>query len=328
MADNTTEETLVLARADVAELLTWEDVLEAVESTFVAIARGDARPFPTVREPIATGMIGIRGGNWPARALGTKVSGFIPANREVGLDSHQAVVVLLDEHTGRPRALVDGNEVTWLRTALAGAAGTRALARADARTVVVVGNGLQAEAQIRSHSWLLAERRPRFLVHAPRDDDGQKAAAFCARLREHGVTVEPAPHLEDALGDADVVITATPATRPFVPAGAIRPGTHVTAMGADAPGKRELDDELVAFARFVADDRTQSRLFGEGQGLSEEAAAAVVTLGEVLAGAGGDRRPDQITIFDSTGLGLHDVATAALAVERALERGVGTSVRF
>jgi alanine dehydrogenase len=258
-----------------------------------------------------------------------KVSGFVPANREVGLESHQAVVVLLDEASGRPKAVVDGNEVTWLRTAMAGAAGTRALARADARSVLVVGNGLQAEAQVRSHAWLLKERRPRFLVHAPRDDEhGRKSAEFRARLHEHGIVVEPAEALAEALAEADVVVTATPAVEPLLHAGAVRPGTHITAMGADAPGKRELSDELVAASRLVADDPTQSRLFGEGQGLRGDAAERVTTLGEILAGDGFDRGADEITVFDSTGLGLHDVVTAAVAVERARERGVGTHLRF
>lgn len=270
-------------------------------------------------------MVGVRGGAWPERGLlGVKVSGFFLANRREGLDSHQAVVVLQDPGSGRAHSLVDGNRVTWLRTAAAGVAGTRALARPEAHRVLVVGNGLQAEAQIRSHAWGLAARDPQFQVHAPRDDAaGTKAREFAARLDGRGIHVSPALELERALADADIVITATPSTDPVVPDAWVRPGTHITAMGADAPGKRELGDGIAARGRLVADDRIQSVRFGEGQALGE--AAELPTLGEVLAGAvPGRTQPAELTIFDSTGLGLHDIATADAAVHRARARGAGT----
>jgi len=318
-------ETLVLSRADVEALIGWDDALTAVEESLVALATGRARPFPTLREPVEGGMVGVRGAAWPERGLlGFKVSGFFLANRAEGLDSHQAVVVLQDPGNGRPQALVDGNHVTWLRTAIAGAAGTRALARDDARRILVVGNGLQAEAQIRSHAWGISGREPRFRVHAPRDDTaGTKAHEFAARLGEFGIRVTPAPDLERALAEADIVVTATPSTDPLVPDGWVHPGTHITAMGADAPGKRELGDGLAARSRLVADDQAQSVRFGEGQALGE--AAKPPTLGEVLAGmVPGRTHPTELTIFDSTGLGLHDIATAHAAVRNALRLGVGT----
>jgi alanine dehydrogenase len=325
--DPSPQETLVLSRADVESLIGWEDALTAVEESLVALARGEARPFPTLREPVAGGMVGVRGGAWPARGLlGVKVSGFFLGNRRAGLDSHQAIVVLQDPDSGRAHALVDGNHVTWLRTAAAGVAGTRALARPDAHRLLVVGNGLQAEAQVRSHAWGLAARNPQFQVHAPRDDAaGTKAREFAGRLEERGISVSPAPDLERALAGVDIVISATPSTEPVLPDRWIRPGTHITAMGADAPGKRELGDGLAARGRFVADDRIQSVRFGEGQALAEGAEGSLPTLGDVLAGTlPGRRQPAEVTIFDSTGLGLHDIVTADAAVQRARERNAGT----
>jgi ornithine cyclodeaminase/alanine dehydrogenase-like protein (mu-crystallin family) len=322
-------ETLVLSRSDVESLIDWDDVLNAVEESLIALAGADARSFPTLRERVPDGMVGVRGASWPARGLvGVKVSGFFTANRRNGLDSHQAIVVLQDPASGETRALVDGNHVTWMRTAIAGLAGTRALASADARRVLVVGNGLQAEAQVRSHAWGLGARGPEFAVHAPRDDGaGTKASAFATRLAERGILVSPAPDLERALATADIVVTATPSTEPILPAGWVHPGSHITAMGADASGKRELDDALVASSRFVADDREQSVRFGEGQALGGAASGGVPTLGDVLAGATAAREdPADITVFDSTGLGLHDVVTAEVAVRRALERGVGSRI--
>ena len=116
-----------------------------------------------------------------------------------------------------------------------------------------------AEAQLRSHAWGLAERRPTFAVHAPRDGaDGAKACAFIMRAAGHGIHVEAAPDLQEALARADVVITATPAVVPIVTDAWVAPGTHLNAMGADAPGKQELDNDLVGRCRLFADDRDQS----------------------------------------------------------------------
>jgi alanine dehydrogenase len=315
---------IVVSRAEQERLLAFADVLPIVNECYVALAHGEARLFQTLREPLQGGMLGVRGGEWPARGLlGAKVSGFFLTNRALGLDSHQAVVVLLDPETGSPRGLIDGNHVTWIRTAIAGAAGTLALARSDARRVLVVGNGLQAEAQVRSHAWALAERAPEFFVHAPRDD-GEKAREFSRRLERHGVAVRPAPDLREALARADVVVTATPSTEPIVRGADVRPGTHISAMGADAPGKRELDGELLEAALVVPDDRNQCSRFGETQWLDAARIELAPTVGEVLAGTARGRTGNEITVFDSTGLGLHDVAVAAEALARAVAAGDGS----
>jgi alanine dehydrogenase len=319
----------LVSRAEQERLLDWAAVLPIVNESYVALARGEARLLPTLREPLTGGMLGFRGADWPARGLlGIKLSAFFLSNRELGLDSHQAVIVLLDPGTGAVRGIVDGNHVTWIRTALAGAAGTLALARSDARCVLIVGNGLQAEAQVRSHAWALADRSPEFTVHTPRDDaGGVKSAQFCRRLEARGIRVAPAVDLERALAAADVVVTATPSTEPVLRGGQVRRGTHVNAIGADAPGKRELDDVLLGRCLFVTDDREQCRRFGEGQRLDAERLERTPTIGEVLAGtAPGRTGDDAITVFDSTGLGLHDVATAAEACARAAASGAGTTL--
>ena len=221
---------------------------------------------------------------------------------------------------------MDGNHVTWLRTAMAGLAATCALARPDARRVLIVGNGQQAEAQARAHAWGLAEREPELLVHAPRDDAaGSKAARFAERLRAVGVDTTPVPDLESAIRGIDIVITSTPSADAVLNGEWVTPGTHVNAIGADAPGKRELDDVLLDRCVLVADDRTQCHLYGEGKNLAAERLAAVATLGDVLAGTTpGCTCADEITVFDSTGIGLHDAAVAAEAARLA---GLGRSRR-
>jgi ornithine cyclodeaminase/alanine dehydrogenase-like protein (mu-crystallin family) len=318
---------LVLDRATVESLLGLDDVVALVREAFVALSRDEARIFPMVREPLDEAVFGVRSAYWPDRQLlGLKSSGYFPANEALDRPNHQASILLVSPTTGRPRALVDGNHVTWIRTAAVGALATHVLARPDARTIAIVGNGHQAEAQAVSHAQLLADRDPRFLVVAPRDDGARtKAKRFAAHLRSQGIEAHDTPSMADALSAADVVVTATLSRTPLVSVNDVRPGAHVTAIGSDTPGKRELDPELVRSARLVVDDREQSSRLGETQDVALDGGPP--TLGEVLDGrAPGRQSAGEVTVFDSTGIGLHDLVTAEFAYARAVERDAGTWV--
>jgi alanine dehydrogenase len=312
---------LVLGEHDCRSLLEFEQVVEAVNGAYVALAREDARLFPLVREPLDGAMFGIRSAHWASRELlGVKISGYFPANVGTGRDNHQATVALVSPSTGLPRALVAGNYVTWVRTAAAGAIGTRALASANARQILIIGNGVQAAAQAFGHATLLADRDPEIYVHAPRDEDDVKAGGLVARLQAEGIRASTRSSLADALSEADVVVTATLAREPLFSHGAVRAGMHVTAIGSDAPGKRELDPELVRASRLVVEDREQSTRFGEAQGLDVDS----TLIGELLRGDAAAGPDAAVTIFDSTGLGLLDLVTAELAYSLAIQRGLGT----
>jgi ornithine cyclodeaminase len=316
----------VLGEAAVESLLGLDEVIGLVRDAFVALARGEARVFPMVREQLEGSLFGLRSAYWPtSQLLGLKASGYFPANQQFQRPNHQATIMLISPTTGRLRALVDGNQVTRIRTAAAGALGTQILARPEARTVVIVGNGHQAEAQALSHAHVLADRDPLFLLVAPRDDpDRTKAKHFADTLRDHGIAFPETPTLQDALAAAEIVVTATSARAPLVNLDDVRPGVHITAIGSDTPGKREIDPALVRNAQLVVDDREQSRRYGETQGMTLTP-GPTVTLGEVIDGrAAGRNTADEITVFDSTGIGLHDVVTAELAYARALERNLGT----
>jgi alanine dehydrogenase len=315
---------LVLGHAAVDSLLTFDDVLEVVRDAFVALSAGEAQLFPMVRESLDDAFFGLRSAYWPSqKLLGLKTSGYFPANKTRGEPSHQASIVLVSPESGKPRAFLDGNQITQIRTAAAGVLGTSLLARTDARRILVIGNGHQAEAQIISHHKHLAERQPTFSVVAPRDDDAaSKGRAFARRLAEKDVPVTVHRSLREAVSQAEIVITATPAREPLLQLEFVSPGTHITAMGSDTPGKRELDKRLVKAARVVVDDRAQSERYGECQDLDEPVDVAV--LGDLIAGRTMGRQNDEeITVFDSTGIGLHDVVTAELAFRQALAVGAG-----
>jgi ornithine cyclodeaminase len=325
-------EVLVLGSAELRGLLTLDVVVPAIEAAYVANARGEATIFPVVREALPEGMgvFGIKSGHWPARdALGLKAAGYWPGNRGIGLDNHQATVLLIDPATGTARALMDGNWITYIRTAAAGAIGAIHLARPDSRRAVIVGTGVQGDAQARALAWWRPDLD--LTVFEPLDEpDGRRASAFCERLARDGIACRPVAALEYAVAAADIVVTATPSNEPLVRRAWLRPGTHVNAMGADTRGKQEHEVETLRDARVVVDDWRQARQLGECQhavaaGLFADVEPA--SIGAIIAGEIVGRETDaQITLFDATGIALQDLAAADLAYRLAHERGLGTII--
>jgi ornithine cyclodeaminase len=325
---------LVLSGSTIRSILSLDDVVPTVERAYVASARGEASLYPVVREALSNGagVFGVKSGFWPARdALGLKVAGYWPANRPRGFDNHQALVVLLDPATGVARAILDGNVITFIRTAAAGAIGLHRLARPDAGSAVIVGAGVQGEAQARAIAWW----RPAVAISVvePLDDPTlTMARGFCRRLAGEGVSCTPGRSIEDAVRAADIVVTVTPARAPLVMRAWLRPGCHVNAMGADTKGKQEHEVATLQAARVVVDDWRQASELGECQ----HAVAAGVfegrqpdSIGDVIAGRAPGRASDEeLTLFDATGLALQDLAVADLAFRIATDRGLGMRVEL
>jgi ectoine utilization protein EutC len=260
----------------------------------------------------------------PSFAL--KISPGFFDNPKLGLPSVSGMMMLLSASTGRLEALhLDNGYLTDVRTGAAGAVAARHLARADARVAGVIGAGVQARLQMAA----LAKVRPieRILVWAR---DGAKADA-CAddlarRLDLDAIAVSSAERL---VLEADVVVTATSAREPLVVADWLHPGLHVTAIGADAPGKNELHPAVLERADLVVcDSRAQCARLGElHHALEHGVEPATVELGEITGGARpGRTQPDQITVCDLTGTGVQDTAIALLAYRKAVARGFGTTI--
>lgn len=313
---------LLLDQAAVARLLQPDTVLQAVREAFALHAAGTehgGRVFPVIRESLTGGGIfGIKAGDVPAQGLlGFKAAGFWPANRARGGEPHQATIVLVDPATGRPIALIDGNAITTARTAAAGALGLSLLARPDSTALCVFGTGVQAAAQLDFALRTLPALRQVRYVSARRAPD----AAFEARFADR-CTITNAADANAAVAASDIVITATPGAGPLFDAAAVRPGAHINAVGADTRGKRELPDGLLARARLVADDRTQATQIGEAQWAP---GTRCDELGGLLCGhVHWQRSPDDITVFDMTGLALQDLTVARRLHTLALAQGLGT----
>jgi alanine dehydrogenase len=320
-------ETVVLTRSDVAELLSLRECIEALEEAFRAQAAGRA---------LAPGVLGLHlpEGGFHVKAAGlrrgrlyvaAKLNANIPSNPERrALPTIQGVIALFDGEDGRPLALLDSMEVTALRTGGATAVAARYLARPGAAVLAICGCGTQAAYQVRA----LAVVRPIREVRAY-DAEAARAEGLCRSLSaEPGLSASVALELPAALRGAELIVTCTPSRRPLIAADEVAPGSFVAGVGADNPEKQELDPRLLARGRVVVDSLEQAAAIGElhhalqaGAVRREDVAAE---LWEVASGRKPGRVSDEeITVFDSTGVAIEDVAAAALVYERALTSGLG-----
>ncbi|MGL5009135.1 MAG: iminosuccinate reductase BhcD [Paracoccaceae bacterium] len=313
----------IVSEAVCQQVLSRTDAFTAVEAVFAAMAQGHARNFPVVREALSQGgpLYGFKSGHDAAGGvLGLKSGGYWPGNAAKGLTNHQSVVALFDPETGRLQAIVGGNYLTALRTAAASAVSIRHLARPDARVLGMIGAGHQSTFQLRA----AAEQR-RFEKVLGWNKNPEKLSKLAAAAAEIGLPFEGVDR-EALCAEADVIITITSAFAPLLQAGWIRPGTHLACMGTDTRGKQEVDAALLARATVFTDEVAQSVTIGEAQhavaqGLLAE--AAITPLGRVITGDHpGRRTADEITLFDGTGVGLQDLATASTVLKRAQEAGL------
>jgi alanine dehydrogenase len=316
---------LVVPEALIADLVSPQDAFEAVAATFAAMARGEAYNFPVVREALGEGrQYGFKSGlDRAGGMLGVKAGGYFPGNMARGITNHQSTVYLFDPESGRPTAMVGGNLLTALRTAAASALSIDRLARTEARVLGIVGAGHQAGYQLRAaarvRDW------DRVIAWNLHPEMLPKLAAVAADL---GLPFE-AVGLERMM-EADAIITITSSPAASLMAAHVGAGTHLACMGTDTKGKQEVEVALVAKARLYTDEVAQSVSIGEAQhavAAGLVAAETITPLGAVLTGADAGRRSEaEITLFDGTGVGLQDLAVAAVAVQRARERGLGMEV--
>ena len=321
----------LLTRAQVAGLLTFPDYVEGVARAFRLHADGHSLAPQLMHVDANGGEFHVKGGGLllDRRYFALKANGsFFDNPSRRGLPAIQGAILLFDGESGTPLALLDSGEITIQRTGAATAVAARHLARPDSTVATICGCGKQGRIQLTAVRHVLPIARA-----FAWDIDAEAARRFAAEWSgTSGLLVEAVEDLEPAVRQSDVVVTCTPSRSPFVRRPWIRPGTFVAAVGADSPGKQELDaDVLAPPAVVVVDLLDQAALVGE---LQHAIAAGCLAragvhaeIGEVVAGRKpGRRTADETIVFDATGTALQDVVAAALAYERALERGVGADV--
>lgn len=309
---------LIVSEETCQKVVGHENAFVAIEGVFAAMARGDAYNFPVVREAIghADALYGFKSGfDRAGGVLGLKAGGYWPSNEKRGLTNHQSTVFLFNPDTGQPTAMVGGNYLTAMRTAAASAVSIRHLAREDAKVLGMVGAGFQSAFQMRAATQQRKfERVVGWNLHPEMLSRLEETAA------ELGLPFE-AVTLDRLGAEADVIITITSSFEPILKRVQIKPGTHLACMGTDTKGKQEVEAELVAAATLFTDEVAQAVTIGEcqhavGRGLVDE--AQITPIGAVINKKHqGRRTAEEITLFDGTGVGLQDLAVAALAASAA-----------
>jgi ornithine cyclodeaminase len=309
----------IISEPTVRKIVTRQLAFDAVRKAFESVAIDRSQVFDVV---IGTGLnngeafaikSGLDGEN---ELVGFKCGTYWAGNFEKNLPAHGSTILLLDPETGFPQALVSASYLNGYRTAAANAVAVSSLARSDAAVMGVIGAGHQAEQEIRA----VAEVRSLSLIKIFTRSE-TRASWITDRLKDVEIELQ-LTSAEDAVRGSDIVVTVTPSKSPLVQDEWIEEGTHISAMGADDVGKYELDTAVVKRARLFADYPRQSIVIGEFQhayndGLIDSA-DDICALGLVTLGNSPGRNSDtEITVFDSSGIAIQDLAAASAIFEAA-----------
>ena len=321
---------LLISKKDVEGLLSMKEVMDAVEGAFrykalgrvqmppkiyVAFPKGDFRTMPCYIPDLGFG--------------GVKVVNVHPENpRKYNLPTVMATIILIEPETGRPLAIMDGTWITDMRTGAAGGVAAKYLARRDSKVIGMVGAGTQARTQLLALTEVFDIGEVRVY---------SRSLESCERFKKDvaylDLNISIKGKVEEAVRGCDILVTTTPVTQPIVEDEWVDEGMHINAIGADAPLKEELDPRILKRAKIVVDDIEQACHSGEinvplSKGIISRA-DIYAELGEIIAGKKVGRVTDsEITIFDSTGLAIQDIATAAVVYKRAREQGLGSEVEL
>lgn len=337
---------LVLPASGVRAVLTYSRCADAMRAALIARARGEVfQPLRSILRPEgAAGLMALMPTYQPGKeaGFGLKAICVMPGNPAAGLDSHQGIVLLSSQETGQPLAVLNASAVTEIRTAATSAVATQALARPDADVLAIIGTGVQA----RSHLKAIAAIRPLAEIRIAGSSPGRSAALTAQApdlLAELGTdlagttpAIAACDSAREAVAGAGIVVTATSSAVPVLRREWLAPGAHINAVGACLPQARELDTATVTDAAFFCDSR-ESVLAesGDYRLAAEEGAigpghirAEVGDLLARLAPEHGRRDDEEITVFESLGLAVEDLAAAAVAYRAARESGEGFRIDF
>ena len=326
----------LLSKKDVQRSLPMKECIELMKAAFAQLSSGQAHvPLRSQLPVTAHEGVTIFMPAYLAQSgdLGAKIVSVFPRNLKANLPTIHAVVFVIDSRTGIPVALMDGTYLTALRTGAASGAATDLLARKDARVLVLFGAGTQARTQLEA----VCTVRPITQVLVC-DVDPKRAKDFVEEMKSRGA---PIPNdirwitsAEEGVKEADILCTATTSSKPVFDGKALRPGTHINAVGAYTPLMQEVDSETILRAKVVIDSR-QASLAEAGdliiplqQGVINEKHIHA-EIGEIVAGLRPGRESmDEITYFKTVGVAVQDVAAARRVLDKATELGLGTEVEL
>ena len=297
---------IVLTEQHTSSLITHQLAYDAVKDALLSVCENTAKLFPVVNATDYQGsaLFSLKSAS-TAGLLGWKVGTYWPNNITKGKACHGSTVFLLSPETGEIQAVIATSKVNAFRTAAANAVAVDHLARHNASTLTVFGTGHQAEYEIEA---VCAVRNIQRVLVVGR----KNAQAFVKKIKSKGINAS-VTNAKSGCEQADILVTVTTADSALFHPSWIKPGTHISAMGADCKGKKELPESLYAHASLFCDYCPQSVAIGEFQHSDKQ---HITELGQVIKGTESGRNdPQQITIFDSSGLALQDLFVAQRLVE-------------
>jgi len=320
--------TLILTRSEIAGLMSFSDYIEAVEQAFTLLASNQILGPGILDIPGKDGMFHVKGAGLPVNDdiyIAVKLNGNFPENKKrFGLPTIQGAILLCDGIRGYPLAFMDSTEITIQRTGAATAIAAKHLARPSSKVAMVCGCGKQGRIQLTALKHVLP------LTGAfAFDQDVAAAQEFSSQMtKEIGIPVHAVTDVKQAAQQSDVIVTCTTSRRHFLAKEHVRNGTFVAAVGADSHAKQEIDPALMAASKVVTDILDQCAQIGDLhhaiQANVMAPANVYAQLHEIVSGSKpGRSSEEEIVIFDSTGTAIQDVASAAVAYQRATERGIG-----
>lgn len=314
---------IYISGEQVKELLDMQTCIRLMSETLSALSRGEAiQVLRTAMKLEGRNVLGVMPSALLSQNIaGTKIITVLPENLYKGLPSHQGVVVVFEAETGSLKAVVEGNEITAIRTAAVSAVATDVLARQDAKSLAVLGTGVQA----RMHLEAIRLVRNIEQVYVW-DRNMDSALKYSVEMSEKfGIAITACPTSEEAVKDADIICTVTAAKEPILFGKHVKKGAHINAVGACTPDCRELDTELVKISRFYT-DRIESAIHEAGDFLLPFQEGVIGKdhilgeIGELLLGKiKGRVKKEDITVFEALGLAVEDLAAADFVINRAAQ---------
>ena len=310
-----------LNKAQIMELFQFDGAARVISEAYVASSSGHVQTGDVVHLsfPESNGDCHVKSGHiLHTDTYVIKIASGFYDNPSKGLPSSNGMMLAFSATSGEPVAILrDEGWLTDMRTGIGGAIATRALAAKNAKKVLIIGSGIQAKFQAKCLASLMPERSFNFNIWGRNEN---AVTVLVEELRSHNLNADVATNLDEEVSHADIIITTTPATSFLFGDNLVRPGTHVTAIGADTHGKQELPTSLIESASLlVCDMMSQSLNHGEFQVINDtDLSKKVVELGNILSNSCAGRTSDNdITIADLTGIAAQDIAITSGIIDAA-----------
>lgn len=333
----------ILSREDIMQISDMSCVIDGVKAVYIAKSNDEAVVWPTVFYEWQRGLedIDIKSGYLKnLKLFGHKTVSYFGGNKQLGLPTLNGVICIYDATTGVPLGILDASYITGIRTGAAGAIGAKYLARQDAKNLLIVGAGNQASNQIAATLTLFNEIEKVMVIDMLDHDNAVNFVNNIEERLDHEYHIKhekvefvAVNNIEEAVKNADIIITVTPSRSPIIKREWVKPGTHFSCIGSDMQGKEEIDPQIIKDARVYVDDMMHCVEVGEIEiplkmGLIDKS-HIIGEIGDLILNKIEGRKSDEdITVFDATGMALLDIATAKTILDLANEKALGTNANI